>query len=1064
MRRAELRPSLRGRLLLLVLLTVLPAFGLIVHSAWEDWDRARAQAERQTRQLAAFVADEQGRLLAEARQMLTILSHLPIVRDLNLLPLCHETLARLRQQNPLYANIGVVDAQGNLLCSALPFESPINFSDREWFRRAVSTQDFAVGDYRVALLAKVPVVNVALPLYNDDGSLSRLVYAPLALSWFESLAEKLPVSPNTVLVVVDGQGTVLARHPDPHRESMGKPMPEKGLLESILSPDCKGFAEFSGSDGVMRLNAVEPLSLSKGRCVYVSVGVPRDELYSPVERRLWRNLGAMLVVSVLMFTLAWFGSDWFILRQVRALIGAARCLGLGDLTARTGLPHGGEELGQLAQSFDEMAARLEEREARLAAADRALTVLSAGNRAMLRATDESILLDDMCRLVVEKGGYNRVWIGFTSSDESRQLHIVAHFGFGAKGVDASCISWVESGSGECAVTAAVQRGEAVVARGCAGVLLASGAPMDPMTVLALPMRNEEGVFGVVAIYASRNDLFDRSEIELLGEAAADIAYGITRLRDQTRRKEAEQANRIKSEFLANMSHELRTPLNAIIGFSEVLKDGLVDPLTPPQQEYVIDIFESGRHLLSLINDILDLSKVEAGRMTLDLEDIAVNTLLENSLAIVKEKATAHRLVLTREVEENLDALRLDVRKTRQIVYNLLSNAVKFTPDGGRIHLRAGRVCRAAVESWSAATSNTLHWPLPPNDFTDFLEISVEDSGIGIGRDDAVRLFKPFSQIDSSLSRRYEGTGLGLAMVMKMVELHGGTVAVASESGQGSCFTVWLPWREAGGGMASAVLPVLPSPEGWTALVIEDNDTAAELVGLQLEAEGLHALRVVSAEEAMALVGSFQPAVIILDIFLPGMDGWDFLEALKRPDSPWVDVPVVIVSIVADARKGFALGASQVLQKPVGRDDLATALHRLGFGPEVERQGKVLIIDDDPKAVELLATHLAAPGQVVLRASGGAEGIGLARSALPDLILLDLIMPEVNGFDVVEALRADPATVAIPIIVVTAKQLTREDHERLNSAAVAIMAKADFQPGHLVAEVRRALATQAKETR
>jgi signal transduction histidine kinase/DNA-binding response OmpR family regulator len=588
------------------------------------------------------------------------------------------------------------------------------------------------------------------------------------------------------------------------------------------------------------------------------------------------------------------------------------------------------------------------------------------------------------------------------------------------------------------------------------------AESDSAAALAFPLANDGGTFGVLTIYSAQADAFDEAEIELLGEAATDLASGIGRLRDQTRRREAEEANRIKSEFLANMSHELRTPLNAIIGFSDVLKDGLVGELAPGQREYVTDIYDSGRHLLSLINDILDLSKVEAGRMELDLEETAVAGLLENSLSVVREKATAHRLTLKEEVREQLDPISVDPRKTKQIVYNLLSNAIKFTADGGRVTLRARRATRGEVESWTTGQPNGMRLPLPANDFAEFLEIAVEDTGIGIKPEDSPRLFQPFSQLDSSLARHYEGTGLGLVMVMKMAQLHGGTVAVSSEPGRGSCFTVWLPWRR--GAPAPRLEPVIaaggrrpkPGAEERLALVVEDDNSAAEVLRLQLLTESLDVLRVASAEEALALMATRHPAVIILDIFLPGMDGWDFLARIKGPDSPWADVPVVIASIAADTHKGFSLGAAQVLQKPVSREDLAATLHRLGLSPP-ERQGcKVLIVDDDPKEVEVLAAYLAEPGYTVLRAFGGEEGIGLAQRELPDLLVLDLMMPEVTGFDVVEVLKARPETAAIPIVVVTSKDLTAEDRAQLDGTVAAILEKASFDHGRFVAEVRRAM--------
>ena len=262
---------------------------------------------------------------------------------------------------------------------------------------------------------------------------------------------------------------------------------------------------------------------------------------------------------------------------------------------------------------------------------------------------------------------------------------------------------------------------------------------------------------------------------------------------QEKNIELEHASRMKSEFLATMSHELRTPLNAIIGFSEALKDGLMGQMDDIQNEYIGDIFSSGQHLLSLINDILDLSKVEAGMMSLELEAVDLKSLLSNSLSIVKEKAAAQRIGLQLEIDEDLGMPQLDMRKTKQIVYNLLSNAVKFSANGGFVTLRAQRVPRGNVGTLSG--SWPVHsFPLADNEYAEFLEICVSDSGIGISRKDMAKLFQAFSQIDSSLARKFEGTGLGLAMVKQLAELHGGAVAVASAEGEGARFAVWLPLR------------------------------------------------------------------------------------------------------------------------------------------------------------------------------------------------------------------------------------------------------------------------------
>jgi PAS domain S-box-containing protein len=529
---------------------------------------------------------------------------------------------------------------------------------------------------------------------------------------------------------------------------------------------------------------------------------------------------------------------------------------------------------------------------------------------------------------------------------------------------------------------------------------------------------------------------------------------------QQKNDELEEASRMKSEFLANMSHELRTPLNAIMGFSEVLRDGLMGEMTDQQRGLAVKIFTSGQHLLALINDVLDLSKVEAGKMTLELEPVQVSSLLVNSLSIIREKAASRRIRLGMEPTEELGLMQVDGRKVKQIVYNLLSNAVKFTHDGGQVILRARRVPRADAGHVSGSRASRA-LPLADNEFAEFLEISVTDSGIGISPEGLERLFTPFSQIDSGLARKFEGTGLGLAMVKLLAELHGGAVAVESTVGEGSCFTVWLPLRMADArAFEPARMPAAPRLEGLaglgTALVVEDDFSSADLIRLQLEAEGFTVLHAASAEAALALAVQQPLSLITLDIMLPNMDGWEFLDRIKHVPA-LMRIPVLIISVVADRNRGFALGAAAVMQKPMSRQDLSESLGELGLLPLPSGHTlKVLVIDDDPDAVELVAVRIVGLASTVLRAYGGREGIAVARQELPDVIILDLMMPEVNGFDVAKALSEQPDTSRIPILVVTAKIITAEDRATLNGFVGAIMEKTEFSRDRFIAEVERAL--------
>jgi PAS domain S-box-containing protein len=583
-----------------------------------------------------------------------------------------------------------------------------------------------------------------------------------------------------------------------------------------------------------------------------------------------------------------------------------------------------------------------------------------------------------------------------------------------------------------------------------------------VTNYELTARARNGTLTVVSYNATT--FHDRDRV-LQGVFAA--ARDMTELKRfertlQQKNAELEDANRMKSEFLANMSHELRTPLNAIIGFSEVLKDGLIGEMTEQQRGFIGDIFGSGKHLLLLINDILDLSKVEAGKMLLDLEPLQLHSLLDNSLAIIREKAAARNIRLTLDATEALGSMSADTRKVKQIVYNLLSNAVKFSGESGQVTLAARVVPRANVGKLTGAWTGRS-CPLADNAFAEFLELKVSDRGIGISEEGLEKLFQPFSQIDSGLARKFEGTGLGLAMVKLLAELHGGTVAAESAVGEGSSFTVWLPRRALDG--TSIKVPASPKVHSLAgapiALVVEHDLKAAELIRLQLEAEGFQVIHADSGESALTLATQQPLSLITLEILLPGMDGWEFLARVKHTPA-LARVPVVIISIVADRNMGFALGAAAVLEKPTTRQDLLDSLIQLGLFPVSHGATlRVLVVDDDPKAVELVAVRLHDLASSVERAYGGREALEAARRNRPDLIVLDLMMPEVNGFDVVDALRTNPDTAGIPVIIVTAAEVSPEDRRKLNGYVTAILAKTELEVDHFRSEVRRAMSGRPK---
>lgn len=504
-------------------------------------------------------------------------------------------------------------------------------------------------------------------------------------------------------------------------------------------------------------------------------------------------------------------------------------------------------------------------------------------------------------------------------------------------------------------------------------------------------------------------------------------------------KELEDANRLKSEFLANMSHELRTPLNSIIGFAEILGDQLFGELNERQLKYVRNVHASGQHLLQLINDILDLSKIEAGRLELNLHAFPIEKTLKDTLAIMKPLADKKNISTTINVDPTLKTISADEAKFKQIMYNLLSNAIKFTHDGGAISVEA--VAKDAMA-----------------------QISVADTGIGIDKGDFDRVFGQFQQLNGSESREFEGTGLGLALTKKLTELHGGKIWLASEIGKGSIFSFDLPIAPELPSLEAATPttgPIIPinftsfnpaDGERPTILVIEDDPRASEILAIYLNDGGYNVVQLFDGKEAVAKAAGIKPFAITLDVMLPKKDGWTVLKELKE-DQNTANIPVVMVSMVDDKELGFSLGAVDHLIKPINKKKLLSTLNhcretrRSKFRPFV-----VLVADDDENSVEFVSTVLEPEGFGILKAYNGEEAIDLAFQGLPDLIILDLMMPRVSGFDVIKELKKHPEARNIPTIILTCKELTKADRERLNGNIDKIIQKADLDKHDLLHEI------------
>jgi signal transduction histidine kinase/DNA-binding response OmpR family regulator len=571
------------------------------------------------------------------------------------------------------------------------------------------------------------------------------------------------------------------------------------------------------------------------------------------------------------------------------------------------------------------------------------------------------------------------------------------------------------------------------------------APLDPhlsvlaeggwRSLVAVPMLREGRIVGALVVRRHTPGHIPDEICDLLESFASQSALALinAQLYRRLERQSAalEVASRHKSEFLASMSHELRTPLNAIIGFSEVLLERMFGELNERQDEYLRDIWSSGKHLLELLNDVLDLSKIEAGQMVLSRSEFLVRKSLEYCLSLVRERALKQRILLSLEVDPGVGVLDADRLRFRQVVLNLLSNAVKFTPDGGRVDVRASIQGQDVV-------------------------VTVADTGVGVAAEDRQRIFDSFQQ--GARTAEAEGTGLGLTLSKRIVELHGGRIWVESEVGRGSTFGFALP----GGSEEPVLTPVPPAEMDWglatepttgsgpTVVVVEDDRKSFDLLRAHLEAAGVRVVGARDGEEGLDTVRRLSPVGVILDILLPGIDGWEVLAQLKA-DPRTAPIPVIVVSMLDERGHGFALGAAEYLVKPVGKEQLLAAVYRAAAMPE--RKHTVVAIDDDPLAIELVRASLEPEGWTVLGAPTGQEGLALIRERQPSAVLLDLLMPGMDGFAVVEALRADPDTKSVPVVILTSRSMTRQEKERLQGRITYVARKAEFDLSGLAGLLR-----------
>ena len=542
--------------------------------------------------------------------------------------------------------------------------------------------------------------------------------------------------------------------------------------------------------------------------------------------------------------------------------------------------------------------------------------------------------------------------------------------------------------------------------------------------------------------------------------AGNLTHHIGVQNDVTARKRAEEelraakegaevASRAKSQFLANMSHELRTPLNAIIGYSEMLQEQAEELQTGALVPDLKKIHAAGKHLLALINDILDLSKIEAGKMDLYLESFDVARMVREVSSTVEPLMTRKNNRFASRVPDDLPPMLADLTKVRQSLFNLLSNAAKFT-ERGQIELAV------APHEVNGAPG---------------LEMRVTDTGIGMTAEQMSRLFEPFAQADRSTTRKFGGTGLGLAITLRFVRMMGGDIRVESQPDRGSTFRILLPLK-VNAESAESESPVsaageqepsagTPRPDEsrsqfGTVLIIDDDPAARDLMQRFLTREGFRPLSAESGEQGLEVARKLKPDIITLDVMMPKMDGWAVLQALKH-DPETREIPVIMVTIVDDKNLGYTLGANDYLTKPVDREQLSAVLqkYRCNHPP-----CPVLLVEDDETTRGMMRAMLERDGWCVTEASNGAEGLQRLSEVGANVILLDLMMPQMDGFEFLTRLRRNPDTRDTPVVVITAKELTAEDLRLLKGAVQKVLSKGEFSMEDLLSQLR-ALAPEAR---
>jgi signal transduction histidine kinase/DNA-binding response OmpR family regulator len=783
---------------------------------------------------------------------------------------------------------------------------------------------------------------------------------------------------------------------------------------------------------------------------FVFVEQPIAEVFAPLQVALLFS-AVILAVGLVLSVLASVVLASRMVAPIRLLQAGAARVGRGELDHRIDIQTG-DELEALANEFNSAAARLqdshhnleqkvEDRTQELARSVAELKALGAVGQAVSSTLDLQTVLETIVTNAVRLSGADAGTI--YEFDEAAEMFVPrANYGLSEDVIEAIRAAHLRLGEGAV--------GQAALSRSVIQIPDIADAPTDRMrdvtarggfrARMAVPLLREDQVIGGLVVRRREPGEFPASVVELLQTFAAQSVLAIQNARlfqeIDAKSREIEAASQHKSQFLANMSHELRTPLNAIIGVTEMLLEDARDLKRDDEVEPLERVLRAGRHLLALINDILDLTKIEAGKMDLHLESFPVAPLIEDILRTMQPLAAKGGNELVVDCPSDVGTMQADQTRVRQALLNLVSNANKFT-ERGKVTISVRRTAEDSGE---------------------WITMAVTDTGIGMTPEQVGRLFQEFMQADASTTRKYGGTGLGLAISQRFCQMMGGDIAVKSEVGRGSTFTIRLPAEVLAAHpialARSAPAPQAPAQSAATPIVlVVDDDPSVRLVTERfLTREGYSVVTADGGREGLRLTRELHPAAITLDVMMPDLDGWTVLAAIKG-DPTLADIPVILMTIMDEKNRGYSLGATDYMVKPVDRERLGAVLRGIvKAGGRRER-----VVDDDDILRRGIRQALEKEGWNVSEAENGRVGLERLAGALPDAIVLDLMMPEVDGFGFLEALRNRAEWRHIPVVVVTAKDLTEEDHRRLNGGVERILQKDAPTRDEMLREVSATLA-------